>query len=229
MGILPALSEDERRMFDTFKAQLYMPERTNKVPVCIGMVGLVGSGKTTAALSIAVQLPAALVSADAIKILLHETTGTFENESYRKIILNAVMFVLEKGRNVVLDNDNVESDKRRLLTDIALRAGGRALFVHVTTALETIMGRIIDDKYGSESVFSYAPAAYDGGDHHSRAAAARLQTLFNRLPYHYTFNSRHGRWEPKAIDRSLTLTVDMASPRVETALATLSKHIRLQH
>ncbi len=228
MGIIPHLTESEMHMFETYVASLDIQPRTTNKSVCVATVGLVGSGKTTFCKIVSRELPATHIGYDNVKVLLQESEGVFTTDSYRNISLHAIMHIIKNGGNVTVDNDNIESHKRKYLYDLMRANDGSAVFVHLKPSIDVLISRIIDDKYTAESILSNTPCSY-GRDHQTRAATARIRALFERLPYHFTWNERSRRWEPKAIDRSLTLSLDTGSQRAESAMVTLVKHIRMQN
>lgn len=227
-NIIPNLADSEKRVLETYIGSLDIKPRTTAGSICIATVGLVGSGKTTFCEIASRELPATHVSYAGVKVLLWKSDQPFNADSYRNISLHAVVHVIKNGGNVAVDNDNIEPEKRKYLYDIMKAVGGVPVFVHLNPSIDVIISRIIENTYNAKSIFSNAVCSYDG-EYQIRAVTTRIRTFFERLPHHFTWNDRSCRYEPKAIDRILTLSVDTGSPRSETAISTLVKHIRLQH
>jgi len=228
VGMLPNITSDDVNVLREYVQTLEIFRRTTARPVCIATVGPVGSGKTSVCRAVCDQLPATLVSCDSIKLLIGQTRGMFRKDSHRDIALHALSHIINCGGNAALDNDNVEPEKRRQISNIMKMLHGVPIFVHITTNLDTIIGRIIDEKYTGGSIFGNTECSYEG-DYQTRAATTRLQALLHRLPQHYAWSPHSSSWEPRAIDRSLVHTINTASEHADKSIERFATYIRSQY
>lgn len=217
MRYLVELSGSDLEVYHTYVDSLPIALRTTRVSVCIATVGLSGSGKTMFCTAASDMLPATLISSEHIRTLLAEKGGPNHPQSYREIAERAIVHVFEKEGNATFDADNVEPEKRERLKKRLGRAGGALLFVHLTTPLPHILRTMI-------------PQTHDWYETITTCVETRkkIETILERLPLHYTWSPRTF-WEPKAINRSLVLNINTASPKCSESIKRLVKHVRVQY
>lgn len=79
----------------------------------LGLIGLIGSGKSTVAAMLNQNLPGAvLVKSNSARFLLKEASLPW-GENVRKITFDAARWLLQNGYSVIFDGDHVEEEKRK--------------------------------------------------------------------------------------------------------------------
>jgi aminoglycoside phosphotransferase family enzyme/predicted kinase len=124
-------------------------------PACeavIAVGGLVGSGKSTIAEALTLELGLPVVSSDATRKFLHGlaptqrgTADVYTEQATRRTydeVLRRAESVLDAGRGVILDATWSEPTSRAAARELARRRGRPFLFVEVTCDYETLRTRL---------------------------------------------------------------------------------------
>ena len=115
----------------------------------IALCGLAFSGKSTIARRLAVELPAELISCDAINAERGFDGGTvMDDREWEKTSLEAARragSILAAGRNVVVDDTFSHRFLRERFRKVAADAGASFVLLFVDTPVETIEARIADN------------------------------------------------------------------------------------
>lgn len=167
------------------------PRRTKK-PIVVGIVGLIGSGKTTIAKEMAPLVGAVIVPGDNIRILLRKEKEKYDNT--RLIAENIATEIINKGGNVIIDSDFIDQKKRVSLKEKAKRVGAKVIFIRTYADLDVMMGRMMDADYKDipEDFFGGASSIWQGTN---KGAVVKLREMYRRLPHHYRWvNEVGGKW-----------------------------------
>lgn len=174
-------------------AKLNIPKRKTKNPVIVAMVGLVGSGKTSVAKTIAPLLGATIITGDDIRLELHAKGERYDKA--RMIAEDVAMEAIKKGSNVVLDSDAIDAKKRASLQAKAKKNGTKVLYVRVYAERDVMIERLLSAKYSPESFF--------------KSATIAIREMWRRTPNHYRWNSKNGgTFELKKLSFHIFATTD---------------------
>ncbi len=198
------MNSTELKIQKNFIASLRMPKRKTKKSLVVGIVGIVGSGKSTVANELAKSIGAAVVSADAIRLKLRAKKQNYD--SVWDIGKAAALAAMKKGSNVVLDTDMANSEKRTDAIRIIKKSGARFVMVRVAADLDMIIGRILS--LPANEFFKGASTDWKGSAQ-ERGVVIKLREMARRIPHHYTWeNKEGGRWVPKKFPFPVFTTID---------------------
>jgi len=204
------LSLGERKVLEMFISRLKVSKPKTKKPVVVGLIGLVGSGKTLVATALAKELGATVISADEVRIVLRKKQlgyGRIET-----IVLGLTESVLARGGSVVVDSDFASADKRNRFKKSAKDGGAEIYFVRtVKKDVDTMIGIAMTRRYGKEDGFFVgASTTWKGKD---RAAVVKLREMWRRIPHHYLWSKDGGgQWIQKTI-QNVYATVDTSNSK----------------
>lgn len=170
------------------------PRRTKK-PVIVGIIGLIGSGKTTIAAGMSPLIGAAVVSGDGIRILLRKEKEKYDNS--RLIAENMASEIINKGGNVIIDSDFIDQKKRVSLKEKAKKIGAEVIFIRTYADLDVMIGRIMDVDYKNipEDFFGGASSAWQG---ENKGVVVKEREMICRILSHYNaVNIGNGRYKFK--------------------------------
>ena len=193
--IMDDLSVKEGYVEDALLTELKIPKRKTRRPLIVGMIGLVGSGKSTVARELAGRIGAAVIEADRIRVVLRKCRMSFDRT--RLIAENLALEALERGGNVVIDADFVDAKKRKSLLTKARKVGARVVFVATycdDARFDNMIGRVVINTYSEDDLFGGAPTTWKG-DAETRGRIVKLREMMRRLPRHYRWEDKNGgRW-----------------------------------
>lgn len=153
------------------------------------MVGLAGSGKTSVALELAKYLRAELIEGDAIRVRLRKEKLDYEKA--RAIAEALAEEYVRRGKNVVIDSDFTDANKRKAFEKKARTLSVRIAYVRVCANPDVAIGRMISASYrkSQDDFFGGATSVWKGK--HS-GAVVKIREFWRRTPYHYRWNQKNG-------------------------------------
>ena len=194
-------------------------------PILIGMVGLVGSGKSTVAKEIAKHLKAKVVYQDGIRLAFRRRRGSYRTAEVDRRTDALLGQALGKGKNAMDDGDAVSTRNQKRLARLAKRYGARLVFVRVVCTPDIVFGRIVStpraDPYFEEahSLFQGTPRA--------KATAVKLRELWRRTPLHYTWSipRESSRWTLRRLPHRFAAVIDTSHEGWERGIASVARVI----
>lgn len=194
------LSREERVAENRFFEKLVVVKsRLDPPPVVVALIGLVGSGKSYVAKHLAEVLGATIVSGDDIRVELRKQGAPYE-KAY-PIAENAMIDIISRGGNVIMDSDFIDWRKRASLMTKARELSERGMgidlyYVRVYCDPDVVVGRIISSAYAPspDDFFGGALSKWEG-DEKLRGAAVKIREMWRRTPQHYRWvRSGGGKW-----------------------------------
>lgn len=199
------LSKKEQDVIDAFLKKMKLPRAKSGRLFVVGMIGLVGSGKSSVADILAQELGAVIVSGDMLRIALRKKKVGFVH--LQAIARRITARVLEQGGSVVVDSDFVDAGKRNEIKKVAKDGGAQMRFVRVVCDHDVIIGRIMAERFGTKAtdLFAGAETTWKG---QKKPAVVKLREMWRRTPHHYTWSmDKGGHWVQKTI-QDVFATVD---------------------
>lgn len=208
------LTEKELQAQAAYSDALRAKMRRTKKPVALAMVGLVGSGKSAVAQYLADLIGATVVSGDDIRIALRKQGLSYDKA--RLIGENVAASIISQGRNVILDSDFVDKNKRASIKQAlktskpelpGVAQARKLFFVRTICDLDVMSQRIRKNDPGEffNCASSKSTAEDSGKD-------VKYREMIRRLPQHYRWvnKSGGGKWILKKMS-FVTATVDTTS------------------
>jgi predicted kinase len=195
-----ALTDVEREVQAAVTAALD-PHEWSVRPVAVGLIGLIGSGKSTVARGLALRIGATIVDADQIRIELGKRGAGFDR--VRAIAENVVLDVLRRGGSVIVDSDFVDVAKR---ASLVAKVGGVAqvLFVQTFCDYLTTIQRISSANYEDGSFYHAAALKQSTPERPVTPAHMKLFELSRRTPHHCAWSQAGGgQWRPRKFDYTI--------------------------
>ena len=195
-------------------SKINIKKRLTKKPIIVGMVGLVGSGKSTVAREIAKYIGGSIVESDRIRVELRKRNQRAISSLIRKVAEYLAVRIIKKGGNVILDSDFVDRSKRAVIRKKARDLNANLIFVRTYCDPDIALGRIftasycnsVDDFWGWERVSRWA-------DDRSRGAVVKAREMWRRTPYHYRWvNNQEGGWILRRFPFAIFAEVDTTNP-----------------
>lgn len=202
------LTKKERAAQDAFMAKLDIKKRKTDKPIIVAVIGLVGSGKSSAAQEIAKHIGATVINSDDIRIELRKQSERYEKSL--AIAENAAIEIVKRGGNVVLDSDFVDEKERASVHEKARKADAQLAFVRTHCDFDVMVGRILTATYHNrvDDFFGGAKSNWQGSGQ-SRGAAVKVREMWRRTPHHYRWvNHSGGRWELKKFPFAIFAEID---------------------
>lgn len=177
--------------------------------IVIGMVGLVGSGKSSIARVLAKHLKANVIDGNAIFVQLRKEKIDYSGA--RNIAEALVREYLKRGRSVVIDSDFIDAKKRSELVRGAKKFGARVMFVRVYVNPDVAIGRMMTARYRNQPDDFFGGAATKWhGKPQKRGAVVKIREMLRRTPHHYRWSEKGGgTWmlkNPPFVDFSVDTT-----------------------
>lgn len=123
----------------------------------IGLVGLVGSGKTHAAKFFVKELGAVHIRTDAIRVQLRKQGKTYD--AAPRIARKQWENALARGRSVIADFDAIRPERQKELRNTAGRFQAKPIFVEIKTPQSLILKRLQRHSYSKNDIFRNAGEA----------------------------------------------------------------------
>jgi len=94
------------------KVKLNLPKQKARSLFIVGIIGLIGSGKTRVARILSADIPGTvLLKSDSARFLLQES-GLKWGDNVRKLLYDTGQWLLKNGYSIALDSDYVDEKKR---------------------------------------------------------------------------------------------------------------------
>lgn len=123
------LQQVSRNYLERIKQQL--PDKKASQPFVIGIIGLIGSGKTTVAKLLTKKLAGTvLVKSDSARFLLKEA-GLEWGGNVREVLFNTAQWLLQNGYSVIFDGDFIEEKKRKNTQKLADESGAKFYIIRI--------------------------------------------------------------------------------------------------
>jgi predicted kinase len=206
--MVETLTKKEQAAQDAFMAKLNIKKRKTKKPVVVGVIGLVGSGKSSVAHELAKHIGATVIEGDDIRVELRKLGERYKKS--RAIAENAAIEVVKQGGNAILDSDFVDEKKRASVREKARKAGVRLVFVRTYCDLDVMVGRTLAATYHNrvDDFFGGAKSKWQGSEQ-SRGAAVKIREMWRRTPHHYRWSGHGGgKWVLKKFPFAILAEID---------------------
>jgi len=168
-------------------------KRKTKKPVIVGIVGLIGSSKTTVAKGMASLIGATVLSGDDICLCLRAEGEKYDNA--RLIAENVAIEIINKGGNVIIDSDFIDQKKRVSLKEKAKKMGAKVIFIRTYSEIDVMIGRIFEADYKNtpDDFFGGASSVWQGKN---KGAVVKEREMICRMLSHYVaINVGNGRYK----------------------------------
>ena len=168
-------------------------ERKTKKPLIIGLIGLIGSGKSTIAEEMALMVGATVVSGDQIRVFLRKKGERYERA--RKIAENVAEGIIINGGNVIIDSDFIDQKKRVSLKEKAKKMGAKVIFIRTYSEIDVMIGIIFEADYKNtpDDFYGGASSAWQGKN---KGAVVKEREMICRMLSHYkAVNVGNGRYK----------------------------------
>ena len=179
------LNEKEEKAQRIFFDSLKIYPRKTKTPVIAAMVGSVGSGKSTISRFITQLIKGTVIQGDEIRVLLRKQKCGYE--SVREITKNALIRIINKGGNAVLDSDYGPIKKKGMLSALSKKFRARVFYIQTYADRDIIIGRLINAKYHPESFFGGAGSIWTGPN---KGAVVAIREFWRMTPRNYKSNNK---------------------------------------
>ncbi|MFH2033010.1 MAG: AAA family ATPase, partial [Bacteroidota bacterium] len=115
-------------------------------PFIIGVVGMIGSGRTLLAKTLVDNLKgAALISANSVRYLLKEQGLSWGKNVYT-VLLNTTEWLVRNGYIVVYDGNQIDKDRREAIKEMANKVDVKYHLLKIIT-LESTAEKYLREKY----------------------------------------------------------------------------------
>lgn len=179
--------------------------RTTRKPVVIGMVGLVGAGKSTVARKLADSMGAAVIEGDAVREALRSHGRRYDNA--RLIMEGMALALILQEKSAIIDADFIEPLNRARLQNM-LKGVASPLFVRVWCNYDIMAGRILQAEYPPQSFFGGARSQWEG-EH--KGNVIKLREMWRRTPLHYRWIRQDGgKWMLRNLRFDVAATINTA-------------------
>lgn len=224
------LTNVEKRVQEEFIASLGLKSTKGARPgKIVGIVGLVGSGKSFVARALAEASPAIVVEGDAVRVRLREAGASYDRAW--KIYENAAIAIAERGAHVVIDADYIAAEKRASLNQAAEKVRVNVVYIRTICDFDVMIGRMIAASYPEDSFFGGASTQWQGTAD-QRGAVVKICELIMRLPSHYRmeetkYPARY-QWVPRKFSFVHFVVNTTDEKKWPEKIKTIAKQIRLR-
>lgn len=140
-----ALTKKEQHIQNNIFQLLHNKSKKQNHPWLIGMVGLIGSGKSATAQMIAKNAGMTIVQSDYVRKHLQASHAPYTHA--REITYTIASMLLERGASVIVDSDIARPQQRQKIRYLARLRSARLLFVRTYMSdYDAMMKRVIKDK-----------------------------------------------------------------------------------
>src|SRR3989338_10032377 len=184
-------------------------ERKTKKPLIIGLIGLIGSGKSTIAEEMALMVGATVVSGDQIRVFLRKKGERYERA--RKIAENVAEGIIINGGNVIIDSDFIDQKKRVSMKEKDKIVGAEVIFIRTYSEIDVMTGRIFEADYKNtpDDFYGGASSVWQGKN---KGAVVKLREMHRRLPHNYRWlNESGGKWVLRKLPFKVFAEIDTTS------------------
>lgn len=176
------LTAKEREVQQKFIEALGLLEKKDTPGKIVGIVGLIGSGKSRIAQALAKTLPAIVVEGDAVRMCLRDAGASYDRTW--KICENAAIAAAGSGAYIVIDADYIAAEKRASLNQAAKNARMEVIYLRTMCDFDVMIGRMIAASYPEDSFFGGASTQWQGTAD-QRGAVVKIREFIMRLAGHY--------------------------------------------
>ena len=231
MRLLPAriVARLARKIVDLteseVKAQLkytswlpHVPPQTDKL-VLVAIVGLTGSGKSHMARLLARLIGAVVVCADDISVQLTNHGAGYDNTWL--IAENSAAKTTANGRNVIIDSDFVDKNKRESLKILAKEIDATLIFIRTICDFDIMSQRIREND--PDNFFNFAKSTSKAKDH---GKDVKFREMARRILLHYDWTAEGGgKLTPKNMHFLTYAPIDMGADNWEESVHLLAENI----
>lgn len=151
------MSKTFQEIQNEFLKNLKIKPRKTASPIIIGMIGTVGSGKTSISKEIEKLADFTPIEKNYIRVLLREYGPGFDVKPTNQILSKAVEKVINEGGNAIIDMDFAETETRERLEKEAKKLGAKVFYIRTFTEPDTLFKRLIKAKYNPKKTLFKTP------------------------------------------------------------------------
>ena len=220
-------TQKERRAYESFMQTLTttVKRKTNQ-PIVIVMIGLVGSGKSFVAQALAPHIGAVVIEGDVIRTQLRKQQERYEG--MRKISENAMLTILRKGGNVIIDSDHIDTAKRASVRAKLRGTDARLLFIRTIADYDMAAGHALSAHYSNrpDDFFGGAATPWQGNAQ-TKGAIVKLREMWRRTPHHYRWqNKGGGKWVLRDLPFKVFSVVDTGKSTTKQDIQKIGERIK---
>ena len=176
MAKTKTFQEIQKEFLDGLKIQ----KRKTKTPIIIGMIGAVGSGRSSVSKEIEKLIGFTHIEKNYIRVFLREYGPGFNQKTTNQIVAKAVEKVIKEGGNAIIDSDFSEAEKRERLEKEAKKLKAKVFYLRTFTERDTLFKRLIKAKYDSKKTLFRTPEE-------------AVREMWRQDAKHYTSSKNRGR------------------------------------
>lgn len=125
-----------------FKSRLVLPVQKAEKPFLFGVIGNLGTGKSTLARILAEKLSGSvIITADSARFLLKERNLPW-GDNVRVVVRGVAEGLLKDGYTVILDGSNAELKEREQTAELVARLNVPVRYVRIVASYETSRERL---------------------------------------------------------------------------------------
>lgn len=129
------------------RIQEKLPAEKADKPFIVGIVGMVGSGRTLLAKTLVKNLKGAVLNcANSARYVLKEEAGMSWGENVYMVLLNATEWLIKNGYTAVYDGNQVDKDRREAIKALADKLGVKYYLLKIITS-EATAEKYLREKY----------------------------------------------------------------------------------